>query len=750
MRVQEFRVMSLEAMRRSRPMRWLFASLGLAVLALASYILYLKWRSPMLDFTLARYNSSDVYEVMPGGQAAAAGLHAGDVVVAVNGNPFSGWHNLQWDQTFLLGIEREGHKLSLAVAPVRTTRVTNGWLIFLVAAIPIFWGVSTLLLIRRFQQTPVRLLFLLCQIFTLLAAISNPYPWPIPVWLLVLSTACFHLLLFFFLHLHLVFPVPVGTQSQRRWLLAITLGLGLTLTVFYLFQADLGMKLSNSYSVLVIVTIILIIVHVYRRRATASDRRRLRLIIFSTIAGMMPILFGLVLPNILGSRPLVSAWQLGPFLIGIPLTYLYATARHNLFGIDRLLNRTLVYIILSSCILALYVGPVLMLYRLLPDDPVLEMAVIAGLTMLVGVGFNWARAQAQRWVDRLFYGGWYDYPDVVETISAALARTIEREQLVDALTRQTPALMQLRDGQLWIGEQNRPEALPPTSPTNLPTYQPDPLQLPLVFQGQVRGLWSVGARSDGDDLSAADHRILRTLAHQAEIALGNVLLVETLRRRLSEIREAQHQLLRSREDERARLARDLHDGPIQSLVGLNMQLGLLLTSSAQDTPLAEELGAMRSEMRGLLAELRQVCAELRPPMLDTLGLGASIRALAEEWSTQNNIATHLDLLPDVALRSLPSHVSVNLYRVVQEALTNVARHAQASQVVIRMCQQGDSSALTIQDDGRGFKVPPVLHELTDQGHFGLTGMQERVSVIGGKLTLESVPDQGTVVRVAWQ
>jgi signal transduction histidine kinase len=232
--------------------------------------------------------------------------------------------------------------------------------------------------------------------------------------------------------------------------------------------------------------------------------------------------------------------------------------------------------------------------------------------------------------------------------------------------------------------------------------------------------------------------------------LGNVLLVETLRRRLSEIREAQHQLLRSREDERARLARDLHDGPIQSLVGLNMQLGLLLTSSARDTPLAEELGAMRSEMRGLLTELRQVCAELRPPMLDTLGLGAAIRALAEEWSAQNHIAIHFDLLPDAALRSLPSHVSVNLYRVVQEALANVARHAQAGQVVIRMNQQGDGLTLTIQDDGRGFAVPTVLHELTSQGHFGLVGMQERVNAIGGALTLESVPSQGTMVSVTWQ
>jgi signal transduction histidine kinase len=283
------------------------------------------------------------------------------------------------------------------------------------------------------------------------------------------------------------------------------------------------------------------------------------------------------------------------------------------------------------------------------------------------------------------------------------------------------------------------------------------MHFPLSFQGQVRGLWTAGPRRDGEDFASTDRRILKTLAHQAEIALGNVLLVETLRRQLDQIRasretltQAQHQLLRSREEERARLARDLHDGPIQALVGLNLQLGLLAPVSKESTLVGEALSAIRAEVRELLADLRQMCAELRPPMLDTLGLGATLRALTEEWSAQHDVAVHLDLPPDATLRPLPDEVAVNLYRVVQEALVNVARHAAARQVTVHLAWEDSRLVLTLHDDGRGFIVPDTFHDRAAQGHFGLVGMQERVNLIGGTLQLASAPGQGTTLRVVWQ
>jgi signal transduction histidine kinase len=180
-----------------------------------------------------------------------------------------------------------------------------------------------------------------------------------------------------------------------------------------------------------------------------------------------------------------------------------------------------------------------------------------------------------------------------------------------------------------------------------------------------------------------------------------------------------------------------------------MQLGLIATDLPGASRDLEGLKAMRGEVRDLLSELRQVCTELRPPMLDTIGLGAALRVLADDWSSQSNIPIQLELPGDATLRALPAHVAVNLYRLTQEALTNIARHAAAHQVLLRLAWQDACLHLTLQDDGRGFVVPTTLHNLVAQGHFGMAGMRERVELIGGTLAVESAPGAGTTVRVAW-
>ncbi|HEX9118344.1 MAG TPA: sensor histidine kinase, partial [Anaerolineae bacterium] len=286
------------------------------------------------------------------------------------------------------------------------------------------------------------------------------------------------------------------------------------------------------------------------------------------------------------------------------------------------------------------------------------------------------------------------------------------------------------------------------------------LELPLHCGERGDGIWTIGPRLDGDDFHPEDRRILATLAREAEIALCNVLLLEALREQLDEIRGSratlvrlQRQLLRTREAERGRLARDLHDGPIQTLVGMNLQLGLLapaVSGAGEGPPAGEKLLELRASVRVLLAELRQVCKTLRPPMLDTLGLGAALRALVEDWAEQRGVAVRLNLAPDADLRRLPEEVAVNLYRVVQEALSNVARHAQARRVDLHLTADPASGCLelAIQDDGCGF-IPATLAELTDRGHFGLAGIRERVDLIGGHWLLDSAPGRGTTLRVIW-
>jgi signal transduction histidine kinase len=248
--------------------------------------------------------------------------------------------------------------------------------------------------------------------------------------------------------------------------------------------------------------------------------------------------------------------------------------------------------------------------------------------------------------------------------------------------------------------------------------------------------------------------LLLAVAAYVRYRLHELESIKEIRASRLSLAQAQHQLLRSREEERGRLARDLHDGPLQTLVGLNIQLGLFLNSIRKrkktDSPAVETVEVMQTEVRDLLTNLRSVCTELRPPMLDTIGLGAALTALAQDWSELNNVSIRLDLPPDETSRRLSGEVALNLYRIVQEALSNVTRHAQARQVDLHLTWENHQLELNIHDDGQGFQLPNTLHNLTAQGHFGLVGMRERAGLIGGEFSLQSAPGQGTTVRVTWR
>ena len=701
--------------------------------ALAGYVIYDQTRAPVFDASMD-WSSGTVLSAEQDSFANWAGFQPGDVIVSVDGAPFPRLPNVVGN--YMAEVRRGGETLQLEMPLVSMASINRAALFGGVLVALIFWASGLLLLLRRFERTEIRLLFLLSQAFAIVLLFPLAYSpkWSPPAWGLGLSVACLFVSAPLLLHYYLSFPVRLGATRQRQWVLIPLYALAFAASLLWWIDSALGRQVGMVFTVSGVAAALGVQGYSYFRRASPEDRRRLRLIFFGSLLGASPALLFFFLPSIFHTQR-IPLWLAGLFTVAAPLSYHYAVLRHNLFGIDRLLNRTLVYAALSLGILILYLGPFLLIYRFAPDDWLAQTMVASGLTLGVGLAFERTRTTLQRSVDRLFYGGWYDYPGVIEQVTRSLAGCTDRAQLTDVLSRQTPALMQLQGGDLCFEEQ--------TSSAN---------GIRLSFQGQPRATWTIGPHRDGDDLTDSDRRILDTLARQAEIALGNVLLIETLRAQLEEIRasrealtQAQYRLLRSREDERARLARDLHDGPLQVLIGLNMQLGLLLPQANGLEGLAE----MRVEVRDLLTELRGVCSELRPPMLDTLGLAAAICGLAEEWSAQNRVEVGLNLPPNATFSSLPGDVSVNLYRVAQEALINIAKHAQARKVDIQLTGDGQGLSMTIADDGCGFALPNDMNDLTAAGHFGLVGLCERVNLIGGTLRLQSAPGAGTRLRVEW-
>jgi PAS domain S-box-containing protein len=206
-------------------------------------------------------------------------------------------------------------------------------------------------------------------------------------------------------------------------------------------------------------------------------------------------------------------------------------------------------------------------------------------------------------------------------------------------------------------------------------------------------------------------------------------------------------VVRAQEEERQRIARELHDKTIQTLSLLHR-----LVDSAQNTiePLPgkviekmREAGRMIEE---LVKELRDFARALRPPILDDLGMVTSIRRLLVDFSERSGIESQLKVLGEE--RRLPPAVELDLFRIAQEAIWNVERHAEATEVMVTITFTGHQVSLNIRDNGIGFKVPPVLGSLSSSGKLGLLGMQERIELLGGELDIKSSPGKGASVTAS--
>jgi len=240
-------------------------------------------------------------------------------------------------------------------------------------------------------------------------------------------------------------------------------------------------------------------------------------------------------------------------------------------------------------------------------------------------------------------------------------------------------------------------------------------------------------------------RDLRTLLKQYEELLAQQK-VEALARQLAESErdEILARLYNAGQDERQRLARDLHDHAGQQVVALN--LGLSKLARHLDTPQAHaEHEALLGQVQGIVDSLRRVVLELRPPALDEFGFVTALRALVHDWSERIGIPTEFQIVGEE--RALADEVVITLYRIAQEALTNVAKHGGAVETVAVILRfDADQATLTINDDGNGFAAcPEILQHMHSEGRLGLAGMRERLSLVGGALRIVSAPGRGTTV-----
>jgi signal transduction histidine kinase len=486
----------------------------------------------------------------------------------------------------------------------------------------------------------------------------------------------------------------------------------------------------------------------YRRVSNRVQRQQTKWVVFGiamALTGFWSINMAL---SVVAPVP-TSAGALATLMVGFMLMYLavlliplsigMAMLRYHLFDVDVLINRTLVYGVLTASVVGIYVLIVGSLGALFQTRGNLLIALLA--TGLVAVLFQPLRDRLQRAVNHLIYGERDEPYAVLARLGQRLEATIAADAVLPTIVETVIQALKLPYVAIALDQNGMC-----VTATAVGTPVNDPVRLPLVYQGKTIGQLILGPRAPGEPFGPADQRLLHDLAHQAAVAARAVGLTAELQQLAADLQRSREHLVVTREEERRRLRRDLHDGLGPTLAALSLAASrvadMIPVNPNGATALATQL---ENDIRATVGEVRHLVYNLRPPALDELGLIAAIRDHATQLGRRapraaSDAAIDLQVTveaPD-SLPPLPAAVEVAAYRVVQEALTNVTRHAQAHSCVVRLSLT-DALKVEVIDDGVG--LPP-----NHPSGVGLISMRERAEELGGSCVIELRVGGGTRVQ----
>jgi signal transduction histidine kinase len=266
--------------------------------------------------------------------------------------------------------------------------------------------------------------------------------------------------------------------------------------------------------------------------------------------------------------------------------------------------------------------------------------------------------------------------------------------------------------------------------------------VPLVVQGRAIGVLGADRKHTRRPLDPVTLELLQLFAAQAAVAIHNARLFEQVQAGRERLQTLSRQLVAVQEAERHHLARELHDEIGQMLTGIKLTLEMSMRSSpdAMRTTLSDAQG----QLNDLMARVRTLSLDLRPAMLDDLGLVPALLWHFERYAAQTSV--RVDFRQAGLEGRLRPELETAVYRIVQEALTNVVRHAGVDEATVILSGGQDILGVQVQDQGRGFNPAAALAASTSSG---LAGMKERAELLGGHLTIESAPGAGTSVTATF-
>ena len=268
--------------------------------------------------------------------------------------------------------------------------------------------------------------------------------------------------------------------------------------------------------------------------------------------------------------------------------------------------------------------------------------------------------------------------------------------------------------------------------------------------GEVLGYFAIRNKKDAAGFSLSDQDMLMALSPAASIAIQNALAYQqrlaneaALKDSYDQLRALAAKLQTVRDEERTQIARELHDQLGQALTALKYDLAWLTRRLVNDdATLAQKAKAVFTQMDALIKTVRRIATELRPGMLDDLGLAASIEWQAREFQKRTGVRCEVSV-PEQELQLAPAQ-STALFRILQETLTNVVRHADAKHVKVKLEDANGSVTMRVHDDGRGIRPAEVANTRS----LGLLGMRERAELLGGSFSVRGFPGEGTTVTVS--
>jgi signal transduction histidine kinase len=469
------------------------------------------------------------------------------------------------------------------------------------------------------------------------------------------------------------------------------------------------------------------------RRSRGDERQQLKWFASATVLAAILLLSGPIFWFVLRSPTWLWPAAYSLAAASIPISIGIAMLKYRLYDIDLIINRTLVYGGLTASVVGIYVLVVAYLGNVLRTGNNLGISLLA--TGLVAIIFQPLRERLQRGVNHLMYGERDEPYAVISRLGQRLEGTLSPEAVLPAIVETVAQALKLPYAAITLKQGDEYTI---AAATGAPVEEPR--ALPLVYQQETIGQLLLATRAPGESFNPADHRLLDDLARQAGVAAHAVRLTADLQR-------SRERLVTAREEERRRLRRDLHDGLGPALAAQTLKIGSARMIYPRDPITADALLAeLERDMEASLADVRRLVYNLRPPALDELGLIGAIRDSIAQYRRRKGepevgrLSVSVDA-PD-ELPALPAAVEVAAYRIVQEALTNVIRHAHARQcrIGLRIVPDGDRTTLevTILDDGTGLAT-------SRRAGVGLASMRERAMELGGTWAVEALPASGTRV-----